>query len=146
MSNIQEPQGQEWDYSQGEPNPMDLQFQNMAQKLEEMEAWKVEQEQAALEAELERQVDGIVKGVHTTRSDIPDRFILQGVASGASPEKIIAFYDEIRNNGSQQQSRPNPPPVMGGQGSMPSGQVDVSKLTPQQRRAYVAQQLAALDQ
>ena len=136
----------DWEY-QDEEEPDDNQIfqQNVVSEIEELRSFKETYEQQQLEAQLEKQVDSIVGAVHNARSDIPERFVLQGIASGATPEKIIAFYDEIRNSGSQQTSR-NPPPIMGGQGGVPSGQVDVSKLDAKGRKSLVAQYLAASDQ
>jgi hypothetical protein len=132
----------DWEETSEEPDPNEVFQQNVSAELEQLREFKETYEQQQLEAQLEKQVDSMVTAVHNTRSDIPEKFVLQGIAAGAQPEAIIAFYDEIRNSGSQQAPR-NPPPIMGGQGGVPSGQVDVTNLTPQQRKAAVAQYLAA---
>lgn len=139
----QEPQEQEWDYSQGEPDPRDIQIQNMQQQLEEFNTWKQEQEAARQEAELNKQLDGYLSQLHTARPDIPQDFLVQGLAAGQMPENIIKFYDTLVQNISSQGPRKNPPVVMGGQGGVPSGQVDVSKLNKEQRLAYMVQRLEA---
>lgn len=145
VSNQQEPVENEWDYSQEEPDETQVQLQNVQSELEQLREFRETYEQQQLESQLEKQVDSMVSAVHNQRSDIPERFVLQGIAAGAQPEAIIAFYDEIRSSGSQQAPR-NPPPIMGGQGGVPSGQVDVSKLDSRGRKSAVVQFLAAGDQ
>lgn len=138
--------GQEWDYSQGEPDPNDVFRQNVTNELEELRKWREEREQADAYSAAEKQFDNTMQAMHTSRPDIPEKFIVMGLASGQDTNQIAAIWDELRqqNVGSQnQETRRNPPPVMGGQGGIPSGQVDVSKLDAKGRRALGIQWLEA---
>lgn len=138
---------QEWEYETEEEDPRDIQLQNMQQELEEFRAWREQQESYVEEQQASAQLDDMLAGMHNVRADIPEKFILQGIAAGSNPEQIIAFYDELAaNRGSQNTPRNTPPPVMGGQGGVPSGQVDVSKLDRKGRTALVAQFLEAAGQ
>ena len=144
MSN-EEPQEQEWDYSQGEPDPTQVELGNIKSELEEFRQWKASQEEHIREQKAIEELDNILGQMHTARPDIPQQFLVQGIAAGNDPANIVALYDQITKGNSNSQSAPrrNPPVVMGGQGGVPSGQVDVSKLTKEQRQAYVAQMLEA---
>lgn len=138
---------QEWEYETEEEDPRDVQIQNMQAELEEFKTWREQQENYVLEQQASSQLDEMIGAMHNARSDIPEKFILQGIAAGSNPEQIIAFYDELAaNRGSQNTPRNTPPPVMGGQGGVPSGQVDVSKLDRKGRTALVAQFLEAAGQ
>lgn len=135
---------EEYDYSEGEPDPNEVFQQNVMKELEEFRSWREEQQQAQVEQQLNTQLDNILGQMHTARPDIPQDYILQGISGGVDPQHIVDNYDAlVKSISSQQQSRPQPPIVMGGQGSIPSGQVDVSKLDANGRKSAVEQWLAA---
>ena len=103
-------------------------------------------EQEKQEAELNKQLDATLNQMHTVRPDIPEQFLIQGIAAGNDPKSIVELYDQITKNVGSQRPPRTPPVVMGGQGGVPSGQVDVSKLNKEQRLAYMAQMLEASQQ
>lgn len=139
--NVSDFQNQQEEYE--EPDPNEVFQQNVMKELEEFRAWREEQQQAQTEQQLNAQLDNILNQMHTTRPDIPQDYILMGISSGVDPQTIVNNYDALKQSISSQVQKPQPPIVMGGQGGIPSGQVDVSKLDAKGRMSAVEQWLAA---
>lgn len=149
VSNVQEPTGQQegWDYSQGEPDSRDIQIQNMQQKIEQFEQWQAQQDEARLEAEAATQLDTMIADVTQSYPNIPQEFIIDRMSAGIFDGKSIEdSWNKFAESVSSQRQRSQPPIVMGGQGSVPSGQVDVRKLDKNGRQALAEQWLAAAQQ
>lgn len=127
------------------PDPRDIEFSNMQQELEEMRAWRAEQTEAAQMAEAQKQLDNVMRDLHNAHGDFDDTYVITQMAAGANPQQAIEAYQNLVSGiGSRQPTR-TPFKTMGGQGGVPSGQVDVTKLGPADRKAAVQQMLANLD-
>lgn len=136
------------EFDEEESGPDDVWRNNIEQTVQQQQEMlqrfqEAEQERVAAEA-----LDNVWNQVHTEHPDIPEWFFLQGIAAGVGPQDIINKFGELTQGiGSQQNSRPNPPVVMGGgQGGIPSGQVDAAKLDKKGRQALAEQWLAAAQQ
>lgn len=103
------------------------------------------QQEAAEMAEL----DSVMDALHNEYGTFDDRWVLSRIAGGQDPESAVQEYAEWVNElVSSHGGRVSAPPIMGGSGQVPSGQVDVSKLSRGQTVDMVAKilQAAAGDQ
>lgn len=135
-------------WEQEEPDPKDVQLQNVMSELEQLKAWRAEQQEQSEMAEAATQLDALIGQMHNARPDIPEEFMINGFAAGQNPQQILESWDSWfggKANGQQPQQNSRPtPPIVGGQGGVPSsGQVDASKLDKQGRMNLAEQWLAA---
>lgn len=128
------------------PDPRDIQLQNMQEKLDQFEQWQTAQEESRQLEEANKQLDSIVQNLHNQHGDFDDTYVITQIAAGATPEKAIEAYQNLVKGISSQTPSRTPFKTMGGQGGVPSGQVDVTKLDKVGRKAAVAQMLANLEQ
>lgn len=140
---------EDWEYEEEgdeEIDPNEAFQQNVQAELEELRSFRETYEQQQIEAQVNQQLDATLAAMHNERPEIPQDFLVQGIASGATPQQILSLYDQIAASRGSQSSPRNPPPVMGGQGGVPSGQVDVSKLDAKGRKALAMQYLESAGQ
>ena len=120
--------------------------QNVMQELEDLRAWKEEQTQAQMNAYEEQQLNSVLGALHQQYGDFDDEGVLVRIAAHGDPHKAVkewhATVAKYSQNGSQRQA----PKVLGGQGGVPSEQVDAKSLRGADRRTAVQNALAALDQ
>lgn len=143
------PMSNEYDFNDGdgqEPDPRDALIQQQGQQLQELyeqfNQFTQSQEEAADEAAL----DSVMKDLHNTHGEFDDTFVLTRLAQHGDPNLAIQEWNQTiskYSGGNSQTPRPQPPKVMGGQGGIPSGQVDPSKLNRVDRKNLVAQYLEA---
>lgn len=130
--------GQSFDPQQtGINDPNEQRLLELQNELEEMRSWRDQQESSAREAAENKQLDGILQQMHTDYGAFDDSWILLQFANGATPEQAIQAWQQFTESivGS---SRTRPAPrIMGGQGGVPSNQVDVTKLAGRERRDVV---------
>ena len=129
-----------------EEDPRDQLFEQLAQNQQElnerMEAWQTEQEDARDNAALDNEMNRL----HNQYGQFDDSYVLLQIANGVPSDQAVQAFQSLGQTyfgGNSQPPPRTPPKVMGGQGGIPSGQVDPSKLKPQDRRALVQQFLDA---
>jgi len=132
---------QELNQVSDEPDPNEVFQQNVTSELEELRQFKTQYEESQQQAQL----DKYLTDLHNKVGDFNDDFFLLKVSEGMQPQDALkAWNDEIQKY-SQNGARRQAPVIMGGQGGVPTGQVDVTKLRGQERRAAVMNALSAID-
>lgn len=130
--------GQE--YGNEVPDPNQVFQQNVSSELEEIRAWKAEQQAAVQSAEEEKQLAGFLETMHTQFGAFDDDWVLLRLGEHGDPKKAISQWNEFltKLGGNPETTSRQPPKVMGGQGGgVPSQQVDPTKLNPEDRRKLV---------
>ena len=130
----------------GEYDPTDQFQQNVAQELQELREWRQNFEQSQVDAEAQAQLDDVLGQMHNSFGDFNDDFIVLELSKHGDPQQAMqAWNNLIGKYSSQQAPQRQAPKIMGGQGGVPSGQVDTSKLTGADRRKAVENMLANLE-
>ncbi len=141
---------QEFDYSD-EPQqtaaPVDDTFQqNVMKELQDLREWKTNFEKSQQEAEGQYQLDNVIEQMHNQFGDFNDDFIVMELSKHGNVQQAMQAWQAMLGKYS---SQPTPqrqaPKVMGGQGGVPTGQVDTSKLRGADRKAAVENMLAQLE-
>jgi len=126
-----------------EPDQSQVFQQNVLQELEDMRAWRQEQEEQRNFAEQNAQLDNVLETLHTKHGDFDDTWVVTRIAAHGDPDRAIAEFNAMlgkyNKNGTPRQA----PKTMGGQGGVPSNQVDPSKLRKADRRNAVLSMLQA---
>jgi len=138
----------EYPPQQGQPDPNEQFQQNVMQELQQLRAWRDEMTRSQEEAVGQAQLDDVLTKMHTHFGDFNDDFIVMELSKhGDVQQAMTAWNALIGKYSSSQQAQPQrqAPKIMGGQGGVPSGQVDTDKLRGQQRREAVANMLAQLE-
>ena len=128
----------------GLPDEFVQQFQQQGQILQALAERVLSGEASGQEAQEDAELDDLIEQMHEAFGDFDEDAVLLRMYNGAEPQE--AFEDW--NNSMQEQvnlrtSQRPPPFVMGGNGSVPQGGVDPSKLNAQDRMDYVAKMLTA---
>lgn len=138
-------QPEQQQYAPEQPDPTQIQLQNMAQELEDMRSWKESQEQERVSQQEAQQLDGVLTAMHTKYGDFDDNWILVRLAEHGNVAQAVQEWNQMIGKYSQGTQR-QAPKVMGGQGGVPNGQVQADKLRGKDRREVVAQMLEGLGQ
>lgn len=96
------------------------------------------------EAKVMQQVDSLLSTLHNKHGEFDEDWVLMQMSRGVAPDDAVkAFHSNVV----QKYSSPRKPPaaLLGGAGSVPSGQADFSKMTQQEKKAWAVQQLQALN-
>jgi hypothetical protein len=120
--------------------------QNVISELEELRAWRDEQMQAQASQMEEAQLDQVLTALHQRYGDFDDEGVLIRIAAHGDPHKAVQEWRQMVSKYSQNGPQRQAPKVMGGQGGVPSEQVDAKSLRGEQRKALVAQMLAGLQE
>lgn len=88
------------------------------------------------------QLDSLMDDLHNEHGDFDDQWVLSRLAAGYSPDEALSDWNDFIERVSSQSRRPAPP-VMGGNGQIASGQVDVTKMSRQATQQMVARILEA---
>jgi hypothetical protein len=136
----------EYEYEE-ESAPVDDQFQqNVLKELNELREWRSNFEKAQEDQIGQQQLDGLIDQMHTAYGDFNDDFIVMELSKhGDVQQAMQAWNSLIGKYSSQQAPQRQAPKIMGGQGGVPSGQVDTDKLRGADRKAAVANMLAQLE-
>lgn len=152
----QDDDGEEYEYEDGEYDDDDddyeevdlpdgvVQFlEQIGGSVQDLIDWKDSQEQSALEAQENEQLDNMLKEMHNTLlqgyklDEDDDDWLLIQMSKGREPQEAAQAW--INKFGGQQSPVPRPVArILSGQGGVPNDQVDVSKLRGQQRKDIVA--------
>jgi hypothetical protein len=123
------------------------QFQNsVMQELNELREWRANFEQSQEEAMGQEQLDDVLGQMHNAFGDFNDDFIVMELAKHGDVQQAMKAWNAlIGKYSSQQAPARQAPKIMGGQGGVPSGQVDTDKLRGADRKQAVANMLAQLE-
>jgi hypothetical protein len=128
-----------------EARPDEIFQQNVMQELEELREWRNQTEQSWQSQQEEQQLNQVLNGLHQQYGDFDDEGVLVRIAAHGDPHKAVkewrATVARYSQNGSQRQA----PKVMGGQGGVPSEQVDTKSLRGSDRKQAVMNALAAIE-
>lgn len=104
---------------------------------------EIERRQAQENEQNRKQFDDYLTSLHNTHGDFDNNYVASRMATGMDAETAIKeFKDMVQSYANSQRNNPAPNFFQGGN---PPGQVqavDPSKLTPEQRREYVAARLS----
>jgi len=131
----------------GIPDSFATMFIQQQQVLQSLADRVMGQDSRYQEEQEAQQLDQVIQGLHSKYGDFDEDAVLLKMYQGADPDQAVqAWNDAIQKAINSRQSAKPPPMVLGGNGSVPHGGVDPSKLGDEDRRNYIAQQLqAALD-
>lgn len=124
---------------EGLPEQFVTQFKSMEERLNQ---WEEKFGSFEQEKETERaiaQVDNLLKTLHNDHGDFDEEFVLSKLANGASPEDAIKSWNDLIQK--VQQPKKAAPNLIPGAGAIPNGQVDLSKMNPQEKLKYLAQRI-----
>jgi len=140
--------GEEYEegYEEGVPDENTIFQQNVISELEELRAWREEQMQAQASQEENAQLDNVLAAMHQRFGEFDDEGVLVRLAAHGDPVKAYNEWRQMVSRYSQNGASRQAPKVMGGQGGVPSEQVDAKSLRGEQRKAAVAQMLAGLQE
>ncbi|MET0785580.1 MAG: hypothetical protein ABWY25_02610 [Paenisporosarcina sp.] len=137
VSEFQPPVGDEYD------DPDQVFQQNVSTELEELRNWRQAQEQEKIEAQQNQQLDAALSAMHTKYGDFDDNWILVRIAEHGNVDQAIKEWNAMLGKyGATRGAQRLAPKTLGGQGGVPSNQVDPKKLRGKDRRDIVAQMLS----
>lgn len=151
---IQEQQQMSDDYyqenGQGEyqPDPNEQFQQGVMKELNDLREWRANFEKSQEEAVQQQQLDTVLEQMHNAFGDFNDDFIVLELSRHGDVQKAMQAWNNLIGKYSSQQQAPaqrQAPKIMGGQGGVPSGQVDTSKLRASDRRQAVQNMLSQLE-
>lgn len=91
------------------------------------------------------QLDEVLNDLHSQYGDFDEEHVLLRMYQGMDPDSAVKDWESsIQQAINSRQSAKPPPFVLGGNGSVPHGGVDPTKLSDKDRRSYIAQQLQAV--
>lgn len=115
---------------------LESQLSEVHEFMQESRTEKQEQQEMA-------QLDKTLSDMHNKHGDFDEDYVLVQLANGYPPEKAIERYNQFVEKVVSSRNK-KPAPKLPGVGSLPSGQVDASKIKgPTDRKALVAQILAS---
>jgi len=139
--------GDEEEYAPEEgADPNEIFQQNVIQELEQLREWRESFEQQQEDAEGQAQLDSVLDQMHNQYGQFDDNFILLQLSQHGNVEQAIQAWNNLLGQyGSPQQPQRQAPKIMGGQGGVPSGQVNTEQLRGKDRREMVSNMLANLE-
>lgn len=127
------------------PDPDEVFQQNVVQELEELRAWRDNFTQAQQDAQEQSQLDTVLQQMHTQYGQFDEDFVLLQLSQHGDTNRAIQAWNEMLGQYSSHNGSSRPAPkIMGGQGGVPSGQVDTKHLRDKDRRQMVANMLEHL--
>jgi hypothetical protein len=137
----------EQEYEEEEAAPEVDQFQeNVMKELNELREWRSNFERQQQEQIGQQQLDDVIDQMHTAYGDFNDDFIVMELSKHGNVQQAMQAWNTlIGKYSSQQAPARQAPKIMGGQGGVPSGQVDTDKLRGSDRKQAVANMLAQLE-
>lgn len=125
---------------EGIPDEFVQRYSKLESELSELKGWRESTEAERQQQEQIKQVDNLLKEMHTKHGDFDEEYILAKLVNGADPDTAIkAWQKTIEKYGSP--SRKPAPNIIGGAGNVPNGQVDLSKMGRQEKLKYAAERL-----
>jgi hypothetical protein len=132
---------------EGIPKEFLNEFQELKSKLGQFEEFQQSLTQQQAEQQEMAMLDDTLKAMHTKHGDFDDDWVLIQLANGKSPDDAVAAYNKFVEGIVSSRTKKPAPPVLGGPGGIPTGQVDKSKIkTSGDRKALLAQILEQAQQ
>lgn len=146
----EEAMSDEYEYGEQEQpvgqDPNEMFQQNVIQELNELRQWKENFEQSQQDAVQQDQLDDVLSQMHNAFGDFNDDFIVLELSRHGDVQQAMQAWNAlIGKYSSQQTPQRQAPKILGGQGGVPSGQVDTDKLRGTDRKQAVANMLAQLE-
>lgn len=139
---LEEVMSDEFDPGGNEPDPDEVWRGNVETELNEFREWKEQQAQAAEMAENNRQLDTVLKAMHNAVGDFDEDYVLQRLAVHGNPQKAFQeFQSMVGKFGGKTATPRQAPKTLGGQGGVPSQEINPHKLRGGDRRKLVEQLL-----
>lgn len=132
-------------YEYEEPDEDTVWRGNIEQELEDFRAWREQQEQSREEAAQFEALDNYIAQMHNQFGEFDDTFILSRLAEGRNAQQAFQDWQAMGAKyfgGTQRQA----PKTLGGQGGVPTQQVDAKTLRGRDRRGAVEALLAGLQE
>jgi len=138
---------EEYEYEEETAPPeSDVFQQNVLKELQELREWRSNFEKQQEEAVGQQQLDGVLDQMHNAFGDFNDDFIVLELSKHGDVQQAMQAWNAlIGTYSSPQAPARQAPKIMGGQGGVPSGQVNTDKLRDADRRQAVANMLAQLE-
>lgn len=116
-------------------------------QIQELNEWRQSREQSEIEQEqfdaFDQMIDGLLQQAGIADDDEFARdYIITQIAREKTPQDAVKQYQSYVNGLRNSQNTRPAPRIIGGQGGVPSDQVDASKMRGEQRREYIASLLA----
>jgi hypothetical protein len=132
---------------EGLPQEFVQTFQSMQQQIEQMSQALNNTQQSITEKEQNQMLDNLLSQLHTEHGEFDEDYILLQLSKGKSPQEAIEAWSNFVDGVANSRRKAPAPPIFGGQGGVPNGQVDPSKIKdPSMRRQLIAQILEASNQ
>jgi hypothetical protein len=135
---------EEGEYEEGGYDPNEVFQQNVVEELGSFRQFMEEYQESQLRAEEDQQLDGVLAAMHNAYGDFDEDWILQRISVHGNVQKAYQEWQGMLGRyGGGQGSPRQAPRVMGGQGGVPSNNIDPNKLRGKDRRQMVANILEA---
>jgi len=124
------------------PDQTEVWRQNVESEVEQLREWRDQQETAAQQEAENRQLDNLLAAMHNKVGDFEDDYVIARLAVHGDPQKALQEWNKLTTKIGGQKAAPRQAPMtLGGQGGVPSQQIDAKKLRGNDRKALVAQLL-----
>lgn len=140
---LEEVMSEDYDGQGGnEPDPDDVWRGNVENDLNDFREWRQQQEAAAEAAENNRQLDTVLKAMHNAVGEFDEDYVLQRLAVHGNPQKAFQEFQQMVGKFGGKTATPRQAPrTLGGQGGVPSQEINPHKLRGSDRRKLVEQLL-----
>jgi len=119
-------------------------YGQMRQLMQAVGQFLVNQQQQTSAQQQDQELKTYLSELHKKHGDFDEEWVLMKMSQGMDGEKAVgAFKSFVQNivNTAGGNSRLQPPPILGGQGAVPSSQVDPSKFSPGESKTTFAKML-----
>lgn len=124
----------------GLPQEFVEEFRATKNELAEMKKWREQFQEETEHEKNVREVDALMKNLHSEHGDFDEEWVLLQMQKGITPVDAVGkFKKEVVEKYSS--SRKPAPVIMPNNGQVPTSQVDLSKMTSQQKQAYMVKRL-----
>lgn len=99
--------------------------------------------QAQQEKEEQAALDNLLTALHNEHGQFDNDWVLLQIARGAEPDEAVASFQEFIGQYSSSPARKPAPKLFQGAGNVPNNQVDITKMSREERKAFAIAQLQA---
>lgn len=116
-----------------------------AAQIEELRQLMAEQQQARENDAAMQEFQGLLSNLKGQYGDYDEDYVLSKIAAGADPEVAVKSYFNLVESIGGKPAQPNYP-VLGGQGGVPSNDIDFAKMGSKETKDIIAQMLQRAQQ
>lgn len=142
----EDPAGGQEEYGDDLPPALQQMIESLTGRLDQIDQRFTQQEQTATEEQQFAQFDAMMDNLHTRHGNFDDDWVTLQIMKGTDPEAAVKKYQEFESGIRNSQNTRPAPPIIGGQGGVPSDQVDTAKVRGGARQDLIANILAARQQ